>query len=159
MKAILEKVAAIQAGEKSVGILAQPEASPWGAVQVCDTLCPGVFMVSTSSHGGVMVAKDMAAALSPAARKCALRRGGYLCYEEDCDENIVFRELLDKKLWAVPDRIKDKAAYEETINNSLREYHPEYWRARQTGLENAAARQTAALPARQAATARQTEIS
>ena len=122
----------------------QPEKSPWGEVQTCDTLCPGVFLVSTASHGGTMIAKDMAAALSPAARKCGFRQGGYLCFEEDSQESVALRELLDKKLWAVPDRIKDKAAFEENINKSLREHNPDYWRARQTGLEHAAARHTAA---------------
>ena len=61
--------------------------------------------------------------------------GDYLCFEEDCDENIVLRELLDKKLWQIPDRIRDKDAFEENINRALREHHPEYWRSRQQGLE------------------------
>lgn len=121
----------------------QPEQSPWGKVQTCDTLCPGVFLVSTASHGGTMVSKDMAAALSPAAQKCGFRQGGYLCFEEDSQEDVVLRELLDKKLWAVPDRIKDKAAFEENINKSIREHNPDYWRVRQVGLEKAPARPTA----------------
>ena len=29
----------------------EPEKSPWGKVQTCDLLCPGVFLVSTASHG------------------------------------------------------------------------------------------------------------
>ncbi len=115
----------------------QPEQSPWGKVQTCDTLCPGVFLVSTASHGGTMIAKDMAAALSPAARKCGFKQGGYLCFEEDSQESVALRELLDKKLWAIPDRVKDKAAFEENINQSVREYHPDYWRVRQSGLEKA----------------------
>lgn len=121
----------------------QPEKSPWGEVQHCETLCPGVFLVSTASHGGTMFSKDMAAVLSPAARKCGFRHGGFLCFEEDSQEDVAFRELLDKRLWAVPDRIKDKAAFEENINKSIREYNPDYWRIRQTGLEKAPARQNA----------------
>lgn len=61
----------------------QPEQSPWGKVQTRDVLCPGVFLVSTASHGGTMVAKDMAAVLSPAAIKCGFRNSGFLCFEED----------------------------------------------------------------------------
>lgn len=114
-------------------MIKEPVNSIWGEVQVCDILCPGVFMVYTASHGGIMVAKDIVAFLSPAARKCGTWQNGYLCFEEDCDENIVFRELLDKKLWAIPDRIKDKEAYEEGINASIQKYHPDYWRARQAG--------------------------
>ena len=147
LKGILEKVAEIQAEQsrafQSPGLYTQPKNSPWGEVQQCDTLCPGVFLVYTASHGGVMVSKDMDAILSPAARKYALRSNGFLCYEEDCDENIVFRELLDKKLWAIPDRIQDKAGFEERINESLRKYHPDYWRTRQAGRENHDARQAA----------------
>lgn len=50
----------------------------------------------------------------------------------------------------VPERIKDKAAFEENINRSIKRYNPEYWRARQSGLE-------AVQTARKEATARQTE--
>ena len=120
-----------------------PENSPWGKVQTCDALCPGVFLISTASHGGTLVSKEVSAMLSSSARKCGFKQGGYLCFEEDCQENVVLRELLDKKLWNIPDRIRDKAAFEENINKSIREYNPEYWRARQTGLEKAPARQTA----------------
>lgn len=115
-------------------IITPPKQSPWGAVQVCDVLCPGVFLVSTASHGGTMIASDMVSVLSPAARKCGMRQNGWLCYEEDTEENIVLRELLDKKLWTIPERVKDKTAFEENINDSLRRYHPDYWRRRQSGL-------------------------
>lgn len=121
----------------------EPTYSPWGEVQECDTLCPGVFLVSTASHGGTMVTKDMTTVLSPAARKCGMRHNGYLCFEEDSAESVVLRELLDKKLWAIPERIRDKAAFEKGINDSLREYHPDYWRMRQAGLEKEVTRQTA----------------
>ena len=45
--------------------------------------------------------------------------------------------------------IKDKAAFEENINRSIKRYNPEYWRARQSGLEAAQAARREA-PARQA---------
>ena len=152
LKGILEKVAGIQAGQNraarpGASLYAEPKLSPWGDVQHSETLCPGVFLVSTASHGGTMVAKDMIAVLSPAAQKCGFKQNGYLCFEEDSQEDVVFRELLDKKLWAIPDRIKDKSAYEETINNSLREWNPDYWRMRQSGMEKDAARQTVTAPA------------
>ena len=50
---------------------------------------------------------------------------------------MVLRELLDKKLWHIPERIKDRGKFEETINQSIRRYNPDYWRARQRGLEHA----------------------
>ena len=83
------------------------------------------------------LAREAAAILSPAAKKCGFKDKGYLCFEEDAQESVVLRELLDKKLWKVPDRIKDKAAFEENINRSIRQYNPDYWRARQSGIEAA----------------------
>jgi hypothetical protein len=80
----------------------------------------------------------MDAFLSLAAKKCGMRRGGFLCFEEDTQEAVVTRELLDKGLWRIPDRIKDRAAFEENINKSLREYNPDYWRSREHGREKAA---------------------
>jgi len=117
------------------GIFARPASSPWGCVDYCDTLYPGVFMVSTPSHGGIMVSTDVEDLLSPAARKLGWRQCGYLCYEEDCDEAVVLRELLDKALWTIPERVKDKAKYEASIDETLRLYHPEYWRSREKGRQ------------------------
>lgn len=147
LKAIFEKVAALQEmqrpAQQTANVLSQPKNSPWGKVheEYTETLLPGVFMVYTAGHGGIMVSNDMTAILSPAARKCGMKYSGFLCYEEDTEENIVFRELLDKKLWSVPDRIKDKAGFEERLNEVLREYHPDYWRTRQTGREKTMPRQ------------------
>ena len=109
----------------------QPDKSPWGKVQHCDTLCPGVFLITAENHGGTMVSKEVEAFLSPAARKCGFKQNGFICFEEDSQEDVVLRELLDKKLWSVPDRIKNKAAFEENINNNIQKYNPDYWRARQ----------------------------
>jgi len=111
----------------------EPSKSPWGKVQTYDMLCPGVFLVSTASHGGTMVSKEVTAFLSPAAKRCGFRCGGYLCFEEDTQEEVVLRELLDKKLWKIPERIRDKAAFEENINRSVKRYNPEYWRRRPPG--------------------------
>ena len=130
LKAILEKAALMQADRsRTVGMFHGPKSSPWGEVQNCETLCPGVFLVSTASHGGTMVANEVAAVLSPAAKKCGFKDKGYICYEEDAQESVVLRELLDKKLWKIPDRIKDKGRFEENLNQSIRQYNPEYWRA------------------------------
>ena len=73
--------------------------------------------------------------LSPEARKCGFRDGGYVWFEEDCCEQVVLRELMDKKLWTPPaDRIKDPAAYEDAINRVIQAYHPDYWKAREKRL-------------------------
>lgn len=33
----------------------EPEYSPWGEIQWCETLAPGIFFISTASHGGILV--------------------------------------------------------------------------------------------------------
>lgn len=46
----------------------EPSDSPWGVVVRCDTLCTGVYSVSTAGHGGIMVQPDAARRLlSPEA--------------------------------------------------------------------------------------------
>ena len=73
--------------------------------------------------------------LSPEARQCGFREGGYLWFEEDCCEQVVLRELMDKKFWTPPaDRIKDPVEFENAINRSIKEYHPDYWKAREKRL-------------------------
>ena len=111
-----------------------PRDSPWGAVQQCEQMIDGVFAVSTARHGGIMVRKNAADFLSADARKVAMNESNYLCYEEDCDNCVVMRELLDKQLWQIPDRISDKVKYEEMINQSLQYWNPEYWESRQKRL-------------------------
>lgn len=74
-----------------------PEYSPWGEVQNCKILCPGVFSVSTASHGGVMVHGSIAREiLSSAARKHCFQEAGFYCFEEDCDALVAIRELMTK---------------------------------------------------------------
>ena len=111
-----------------------PDFSPWGIIDWSETLAPGFEMVATPSHGGIMVSRDASFMLSPAARKCGAWNGGYLCFEEDAAENVVLRELLDMKLWQIPDRIKDRAAFVENIDQNIQKYNPGYWSAREKRL-------------------------
>ena len=117
--------------------------SPWGEVQASEKLCPGVFMVSAEKNGGVMVARDMTAALSPAALKHGVKHNGFLCFEDNGAKDVALRELLDKKLIAVPGNTKEKAAAEENINKSLRERSPQYWRSRENRQARAKSGKTA----------------
>lgn len=111
-----------------------PRSSPWGAVQKCEELCEGVFEVSTAGHGGIMVRYAVSDFLSSEALKCAFRENRSFCFEEDCDAQIVLREMLDKNMWKIPARIIDKARYEDSVNQSLQRWHPEYWESRQKSL-------------------------
>lgn len=125
----------------------EPTFSPWGEIQDCRELCSGFFLVTTPGHGGVMVEREQTKLLSAAARKCGFRDGGYLCFEEDCDEQIVLRELLDKGMWKIPNEISDKARFEKELNDHIKMWHPEYWAAR-------AARRTARKPSQRKEQAR-----
>lgn len=79
----------------------EPSDSPWGLVVRCDTLCPGVYSVSTAGHGGIMAQIDAARQLlSPEAQAVGFQAGGYLNFEEDCDAPVVLRELMDSGIIA-----------------------------------------------------------
>lgn len=113
-----------------------PAYTPWGEIDRCTDIAPGVFSVSTSSHGGIMVDTDMVrSALSAKAQELGFQYGGFLCYEEDCDAPIVLRELMDKKLYTAPvNEYYKEGEYSALIDDSLRHYHPDYWLWRETQL-------------------------
>ena len=57
----------------------EPSDSPWGLVVRCDTLCPGVYSVSTAGHGGIMAQIDAARQLlSLEAQAVGFQVGRYL---------------------------------------------------------------------------------
>jgi hypothetical protein len=97
-------------------------------------MCDGVFEVSTASHGGVMVRKNAAGFLSPEAKKLGINERNYLCYEQDCDASIVYREMLDKHIWKTNDRHPSLYRFEDTVNRSLQKNHPEYLDTRRKSL-------------------------
>jgi hypothetical protein len=120
----------------------EPTFSPWGEVQWCDEIYNGVYMLGTASHGGILIERSAVTCLTPAARKCGFYDGSYLCFEEDCQELVVLRDLLDSGLWKVPaDRIKDIPAFEASINGNIQEYNPTYWKARERRMKKIAAKQ------------------
>lgn len=72
-----------------------PHLSPWGKLMAYKTLCPGVFRVKSAERGGIMVADEVSALLSPYLCKQGERRGGFICFGE---EAAVMQELTAKKL-------------------------------------------------------------
>ena len=113
-----------------------PPYSPWGNVQECETLCPGVYSVSTPGHGGIMVRRELAEKVfRKEALNCGFTEGAYLCFEEDCDEPVALRELMDKGMYQAP--VNERfapGAYEALINDSLQTFHAAYWQAREKTL-------------------------
>lgn len=65
-------------------MMTEPGYSPWGEIQHCDMLTPGIYSVSTASHGGIMARMDTAKKVfSKAALDCAFFECGWYCFEED----------------------------------------------------------------------------
>ena len=60
-----------------------PKRSPWGTVDGCYEVAPGVLSVSTPSHGGLKLSRSRNAAMPESVR----RKGGW--YEEDCEWSLV----------------------------------------------------------------------
>ena len=130
-----ERVAEIQSVLDTKKVM-EPGFSPWGKVQSCHTLYDGVFSVGTESHGGIMVHQIVAGnVLSGAAIKCGFTDGSYLCFEEDCDAQVVIRELMDRKLYQAPvNEHYPPGKYESVIDASVQRNHPEYWAFRKRHL-------------------------
>lgn len=115
----------------------RPPYSPWGEIQHCEELCPGVYQVSTASHGGVMAKLSVASKLfSMAVRQYSFVEGGYLCFEEDCEAPVAIRELMDKGLCKAPvNQYYGPGEYEAAIDRSIQRYQPEYWAYRNARLK------------------------
>ena len=113
-----------------------PYWSPWGHIDHCQPLCPGVYEVDTPRHGGIMVEKEFATAiLSPEALRCSFLENNYYCFEEDCDAQVAIRELLDQNLVEAPvNKYFAPGEYETVINKVIQLWHPEYWATRQNKI-------------------------
>ena len=118
--------------------MVEPMYSPWGTVDHCKMLCYGAFEVQTARHGGVMILRELADEyLSKEAQAVGFIEGRYLCFEEDCDAPVAIRELLDRGFMKAPvNEYYKPGEYEEAINDSLKQWHPQYWQEREQRLQN-----------------------
>ena len=121
-----EEVQCLEDQRQNTIVPEAPSYSPWGNIQECETLCPGVYSVSTPGHGGVMVRRELAEKVfRKEAMGCGFVEGGYLCFEEDCDAQVALRELMDKKMIQAPVNERfSPGAYEAVINSSVQIHHP-----------------------------------
>ncbi len=101
----------------------------WGRSQTVDKILPGVYYVTTASHGGLMIGAKIAQSLiSPLAISYGAKMGSWLCYEEDC-------------LWAIPAYEHSLIAeycnfnglaplpsqeYHEQVRQVIQHWYPEY---------------------------------
>ena len=65
----------------------KPRNSVWGLVQQATEHAPGMWFVSTASHGGFMLSEERFQAMHPAFR--CNTYGGMRNFEEDCEVSLV----------------------------------------------------------------------
>ena len=113
---------------RSLNTARRPYSSMWGSVQSCSTLAPGVYSVSTASHGGILVHSSVAEKiLSEKARKLGSLENGFYSYEEDCDAAIPLVEMYKKHICEGFEWNKEKQGYFfELGQKELARYYPEY---------------------------------
>ena len=101
-----------------------PLATPWGEPESISTLAPGVFVVHTPSHGGILIHLDAAKQyLTAAARLEAVVIGNYLVYEEDIAAVLVWYEHPE---WG---GLSDREA-RERYNGVIAQEYPLYFTLR-----------------------------
>ena len=60
-----------------------PDFSPWGTIQHSEELYTGVHMVSTASHGGIMILREIAhKLLAKRVQEYGFWYCNYLCFED-----------------------------------------------------------------------------
>jgi hypothetical protein len=96
---------------------AAPKYSPWGAIQQINELAPGIWSVSTASHGGIYVAPELYAKMPEVLKGTAYSGGGW--FEEDCDWAIPYAWFCDRIAEAgyKPDHVANIQAAIDTLRN------------------------------------------
>ena len=103
--------------------------TPWGARDFSKQLVPGVYSVSTPSHGGYMVGAKVAETfLSQAARLFVGERwGSWYAFEEDCAWTVI--GLEHPELFSEEDKQRNRFYfYEGGLRTVLERYYPQYIR-------------------------------
>lgn len=68
--------------------------TPWGIVQEIQTIAPGVFFLSTASHGGIFLSPEINSTVPDSIKDMTFCGQGFQgFYEEDEDAELV-RQLL-----------------------------------------------------------------
>ena len=68
----------------------RPTDTPWGPVEQAEQILPGIWSITTSSHGGLALSEQRQDAMPPALQ---LAEG---FYEEDCDWSLVYIAFEDE---------------------------------------------------------------
>lgn len=107
--------------------------TPWGISDYVDVLLPGVVIVSTASHGGMMLTNESAKELlTPQAISKGLKYLNCVCFEEDCDIVIPIFEL--PQIWvSIYENVGDLEERKQKLLGSLSCWNADYLIAR--GIE------------------------
>lgn len=86
----------------------QPSHSPWGKIDAASQVLPGIWEVSTPSHGGFIISEDRKAEMPLALRNYPTFCGKPLAYEEDCDKMLVLLAYFDEFVQKEGDELLNK---------------------------------------------------
>ena len=101
----------------------EPRESPWGAVQDCTEIAPGIYSVVTAGHGGIMIDRALAPhILSTEALAEGFVENGCYCYEEDAAASIPLCELYDKGILHKTNEYFTRLEYVSTDPDAEDEY-------------------------------------
>lgn len=96
--------------------------TPWGVAETKQQLAVGVYLVRTAGHGGILIDKTVAPdMLSEKARLVGKPWEAFLAFEQEHEMMVVLYEHPELYPW-VEEELTEKFA-----EDSLREYHPEYF--------------------------------
>jgi hypothetical protein len=98
--------------------------TPWGDAQTIKTLAPGILLVSTASHGGLMLDSAALLDLPEHLRNAGETYGDWRCFEEDCACGLVYEARID--LYRENKR-QQLASWEKTLG----EPNPPAWAAQE----------------------------
>lgn len=96
-----------------------PSHSIWGSIIMAEEFLPGLWVVTTASHGGIMLSAPRQAAMPEALRL------GTANYEEDCDWALPVLAFRDEFEAARPDR----ASWLQLAFDTVRCWHPDRYEA------------------------------
>ena len=114
-----------------------PTHTPWGAIQDAHQELPGIWWISTASHGGFIVSPERRAAMPAAMREFETFAGGN-SYEEDGDWAIVVlafaAEFTVEEIQKAVHTVAAAAAFEcVTQREQLKAIHDSYLTAGAAG--------------------------
>lgn len=97
----------------------QPTNSPWGSVDYAEEIAPGIWAVSTASHGGIKLSPQRQRAMPDYMR----RKGGW--YEQDCDWALAAAVHQEAFITLRPWQKPDEESHYLAALRALKNWHPD----------------------------------